>query len=222
MQLLAYIGSNPSNFRTTQSNHFKGLSGTLGPFSPGPAIAIVRGTGGQCWTLTNVMRTNWVGAILKYGPVILLAILGFGSSALSQEVSLALLRPDAIQPARMAPAAPMVSAFQPVTLPEAPSRDRFWDRENSFLFATNAAFSAADFVVTRDNLRAGGQELNPVTRMFYGSTAGLAVNFAGETVGVVGLSYLFHKTGHHRLERAVSMLNIGASAGAVTFDLAHR
>jgi hypothetical protein len=168
------------------------------------------------------MRTNWVGAILKYGPVILLAILGLSPSVLSQEVSVALLRPEAIQPARMAPAAPMVSTFQPATLPEAPSRHRFWDRENSLLFATSAAFSAADFVVTRDNLRAGGQELNPVTRVFCGSTAGLAVNFAGETVGVVGLSYLFHKTGHHRLERAVSMLNIGASASAVTFDLAHR
>lgn len=167
------------------------------------------------------MRTNWVGAILKYGPVILLAILGFSPSALSQEVSLALLRPDAIEPAPMAPA-PMVSAFQPATPPEAASRHRFWDRENSLLFATSAAFSAADFVITRDNLRAGGQELNPVTRVFCGSTAGLAVNFAGETVGVVGLSYFFHKTGHHKLERAVSMLNIGASAGAVTFDLAHR
>ena len=167
------------------------------------------------------MRINWVGEILKYGPVILLAILGFSPSALSQEVSLALLRPDAIEPAPMAPA-PMVSAFQPTTLPEASSRHRFWDRENSLLFATSAAFSAADFVITRDNLRAGGQELNPVARVFCGSTAGLAVNFAGQTVGVVGLSYFFHKTGHHKLERAVSMLNIGASAGAVTFDLVHR
>ncbi len=116
----------------------------------------------------------------------------------------------------------MVNTFRPATLPEAPSRHRFWDRENSVLFATSAALSSADFVLTRDNLRAGGQELNPVTRVFAGSTAGLAMNFAGETAGVVGLSYLFHKTGHHKLERAVSMLNIGASAGAVSFDLAHR
>ena len=57
--------------------------------------------------------------------------------------------------------------------------------------------------------------------MFDGSTAGLAVNVAGETASVVGLSYVFHKTGHHKLERAVFMLNIGFSAAAVTFDLAH-
>jgi len=167
------------------------------------------------------MPMNWVGRILKYRAAILLAVLGLCQSALSQEVSVALLRPEAIQPAPLEPA-PMVKAFQPISVPEAPSHRRFWDRENTVLFATSAAFSAADFVVTRDNLRAGGQELNPVTRVFSGSTAGLAMNFAGETVGVVGISYLFHKTGHHKLERAISMLNIGASASAVTFDLAHR
>jgi hypothetical protein len=114
----------------------------------------------------------------------------------------------------------MVKSVEPVTLPEAPSH-RFWDRENTFLFATSAAFSTADFIATRNNLRNGGQELNPVTRVFSGSTAGLAVNFAGEAVGVVGLSYIFHKTGHHKLERAVSILNIGSSASAVAFDVVH-
>jgi hypothetical protein len=48
------------------------------------------------------------------------------------------------------------------------------------------------------------------------------VNFAGEAVGVVAVSYFFHKTGHHKLERAVSILNIGSSASAVTFDLVRR
>jgi len=167
------------------------------------------------------MPTNWVGAILKYRAAILLAVLGLCQPALSQEVPVALLRPEAVQPSAMAPT-PMVKMVQPATLPEEASHRRFWDRENSILFATSAAFSGADFVLTRDNLRAGGQELNPVTRVFSGSTAGLAMNFAGETAGVVGLSYFFHKTGHHKLERAISMLNIGASAGAVTFDMAHR
>jgi hypothetical protein len=116
----------------------------------------------------------------------------------------------------------MVKTTQPTGLPEAPAPHRFWDRDNSILFAASAAFSTADFVVTRDNLRNGGQELNPVTRVFSGSTAGLAVNFVGETAGVIGLSYFFHKTGHHKLERAVSMVNIGNSAAAVGFGLAHR
>ena len=132
---------------------------------------------------------------------------------MAQQASLALLRPEAIQPAPLVQPAELI-------LPEAPSH-RFWDRENSFLFATTAALSTADFLATRNNLRNGGQELNPITRVFGTGTAGLAVNFAGETVGVIGVSYLFHKTGHHKLERAVTILNIGASATAVTFDVVH-
>src|SRR5208283_1964194 len=146
---------------------------------------------------------------------------GLCRMAPAQEVSLALLRPDAMPPRGMSPS-PLVKPVQPASPLEAPSHQRFWDRENSFLFATSAAFSAADFVVTRDNLRAGGHELNPVVGVFGHSSAALAMNFAGETVGVVGLSYFFHKTGHHKLERAVSMLNIGGSAAAVSFGLANR
>jgi hypothetical protein len=158
------------------------------------------------------MQTTWFGAIVK--PKALLLVLLSGP-AVAQQVSFALLPPPkAIEPAAF------VKPAEPVTLPEAPSH-RFWDRENSILFATNAALCTADFVVTRNNLRNGGQELNPFTRVFAGSTAGLAVNFAGEAVGVVGVSYLFHKTGHHKLERAVSLVNIGSSAAAVTFDVAH-
>jgi hypothetical protein len=106
-------------------------------------------------------------------------------------------------------------------LPENPSH-RFWDTENKVLFATTAGFAAADFASTRANLANGGQELNPVTRVFAGSTAGLAANFAGETAGVIGLSYFFHKTGHHKLERIVPLASIGASGFAVSYNLTHR
>jgi hypothetical protein len=99
---------------------------------------------------------------------------------------------------------------------------KFWDRENRVLFSAVAVSSTADFFVTRANLQNGGQELNPTVRLFGRSTAGLALNFAGETAGVVGLSYFFHKTNHHRLERLVSMIDIGASTGAVGYGLVHR
>jgi hypothetical protein len=82
--------------------------------------------------------------------------------------------------------------------------------------------NTADFAVTRANLRSGGQELNPVVRVFGRSSAGLAVNFIGETAGAISLSYFLHRTGHHKLERAVSLINIGSSAGAVGYGLAHR
>jgi len=115
-----------------------------------------------------------------------------------------------------------ISPVTPTTLPEAPSQHRFWDNKNRALFAAVAALSAADFAVTRSNLQNGGKELNPVTRILSGSTAGLAANFAGQTASIVGLSYFFHKTGHHQLERITPMLNIGASSFAVAYDLSHR
>ena len=160
------------------------------------------------------MLTTWYDTIFSPKALAFLVVFGFSGAATAQQVSLALLQPESIE------AAAFVKPMEPVTMPEAP-RHRFWDRTNAALFAANTALSSVDFVVTRNNLRNGGQELNPVTRVFSGSTAGLAVNFAGETAGVVAISYFFHRTGHHKLERAVSVVNIGSSTTAVVFDVAH-
>ena len=103
-----------------------------------------------------------------------------------------------------------------------PLEHRFWDRQNQTLFALNGALATADFFTTRRNLAHNGKELNPVARMFSGSTGTLAANFALETGGVMGVSYLFHKTGHHKLERMTSYVNLGASGFAVSYGLAHR
>jgi len=98
----------------------------------------------------------------------------------------------------------------------------FWDRQNRVLFAATGIAATGDFFVTRANLSAGGRELNPVTRMFTGSTPALASNFALETAGVISVSYLFHKTRHHRLERFTSAVSVAASSGAVAYGLTHR
>jgi hypothetical protein len=119
------------------------------------------------------------------------------------------------------PAVEHASAFVSLPRPTA-SEHKFWDRENKLLFFTAAALNSADFAITRSNLQSGGHELNPVVRMFGRSTPGLAVNFVGETAGVVSVSYFFHRTGHHKLERWVSVVNISSSAGAVGYGLAHR
>lgn len=124
--------------------------------------------------------------------------------------------PDAPEPS----VEPSSTAF--ATRPRMIERHKFWDNENRALFAASAAMSAADFAVTRANLQSGGRDLNPVVRFFGPSTAGLAVNFAGETAAVIGVSYLLHRTGHHKLERIFTLVNIGSSAGAVGYDLAIR
>jgi hypothetical protein len=176
------------------------------------------------------MGMNFLRASLKLATAILLGVLGSSQPASAQQITYAMVQPGEVgvvgaEPAVELPAAPTPAPFEEFVQPnatKAPASSRFWDRENVILFSANAAFSAADFVVTRNNLNSGGRELNPITRVFAGSTAGLAVNFAGETAGVIGLSYFFHRTGHRRLERMVSVVNIGASAAAVTYGLTHR
>jgi len=119
---------------------------------------------------------------------------------------------------------PLVEAQTPASIARmiANSEHKFWDKQNCALLVTAAVLNGADFAVTRANLQSGGQELNPVVRMFGRSPQGLALNFIGETAGVVSLSYFFHKMGHHKLERIVSIANIGSSAGAVSYGLSHR
>src|SRR3974390_1647036 len=102
--------------------------------------------------------------------------------------------PDAPKPP---PAIEHTSTFVSAPHP-ATSEHKFWDRQNEMLFIAATALNGADFAITRSNLQNGGRELNPVVRMFGRSTPGLAVNFVGETAGVVTLSYFFHKTGHHK------------------------
>jgi hypothetical protein len=149
--------------------------------------------------------------------------LRFGAIALAMTILAPVLRaqgplPDAPTPIRGAE--PAATAFIAPSITE--SKHKFWDAKNSALFVTAFALDSADFAVTRANLQSGGRELNPMVRVFGRSTAGLAANFAGEGIGTVALSYFFHRTGHYKMERMVSVVNIGGSATAVGYGLAHR
>jgi hypothetical protein len=166
------------------------------------------------------MQSSRIRANFKYGWAVLALLLAQSASASAQDTVLAAALKTGSVEAATSPALapkPFVTAAQ-----EAPQRHNFWDNKNRALFATVAGFGAADFFVTRANLGNGGRELNPVTRIFSGSTPGLVVNFSLETGGIIGASYLFHKTGHHKLERIVSVVNIGGSAAALGYGLSHR
>jgi hypothetical protein len=151
-------------------------------------------------------------SILRVSTLLSITIVGLSSSLCAQG------------PLPNAPV-PSARAVLPLIATPPPGMEtshKFWDKPNQILFVAAAAGNAADFAVTRANLQSGGRELNPIVRIFGRSSAGLAINFAGETAGVISISYFFHKTGHHKLERAVSLVNIGSSAGAVAYGLAHR
>ena len=178
-------------------------------------------------TNPQIPVVSLLSAVLWRKARILLVMALLPGMAFAQMVSVATLNDGPLNPAAANPAPTASGAAVPSfliasALPEAPNPHKFWDNENRVLFASVAVLSAADFALTRSILQNGGKELNPVTRLFSGSTAGLAANFAGETAGIIGISYLFHKTGHHQLERITPMLNIGASSFAVAYDLNHR
>jgi len=128
--------------------------------------------------------------------------------------------PDTVLEAAAPAAAPPISMVMPKA-GSVTSEHKFWDGKNCALFAAAAAFNAGDFTVTHSNLQGGGQELNPVVRIFGRSAPGLAINFGGETAGVMGFAFFLHKHGHHKLERTVSVVNIAASAGAIGYGWAH-
>ena len=53
-------------------------------------------------------------------------------------------------------------------------------------------------------------------------TPGQIVYFAGRSVGVVGISYLLHKMGRHKIERIFIVAASVDSAYGVTYSFAHR
>ncbi len=136
-------------------------------------------------------------------------------------------------PAELAAASPVPSArsAEPVAgLPEAPaarpvieaaviptairvrqpSGHRFFDNTNLRLHLGVLAAETADLITTREVLRAGGTERNPLSRPLMRSGLGgqMAATYGlGEGTALLA-AYLLHRTGHHRLERVVPIFLI--------------
>jgi hypothetical protein len=82
---------------------------------------------------------------------------------------------------------------------------------------------AVDFGITHHNLSDGGREMDSMAKALCESgTAGQLLFFGGRMAGVVGISYLLHRTGHHKLERAFPVYASGDSAYGVGYSFAHR
>jgi len=98
-----------------------------------------------------------------------------------------------------------------------PSTDthRFWDKENDWLFAGVGASRTLDYFSTLNFRRRGRQEIF-LTNDLVDNHAAFAAVEAGATGLSIGMSYIFHHYGHHKLERWTSITHIGlATTGAV-------
>jgi hypothetical protein len=96
-----------------------------------------------------------------------------------------------------------------------PIEHRFWDKENDVLFTGVAASRTLDYFSTLNMRRRGRQEIF-LTNDAVDNHAGFAAIEAAATGVSIGASYLFHRYGHHKLERWTSIIHIGlATTGAV-------
>jgi hypothetical protein len=96
--------------------------------------------------------------------------------------------------------------------PIAPGVHKFWDRENDLLFGTVAAGRALDYASTLD-LRHRGIDEAFLTNSIVDNHALFAGIEVAATAASVGVSYIFHRTGHHRLERWTSAIHAGIAVG---------
>lgn len=87
---------------------------------------------------------------------------------------------------------------------------RFWDRTNVELFAGVAAVRTLDFTSTR-HFRARGVNEALLSNAVVDNQP-LFVGIEAATMAAsLGISYLLHRKGHHKLERWVSIVHIGAA-----------
>jgi hypothetical protein len=92
---------------------------------------------------------------------------------------------------------------------------RFWDRKNSLLIAAVGASRALDYSSTLNFRRRGRDEAFLTNDIVDNHAAFAAIEAAGTAVSI-GVSYLFHRSHHHRLERWTSILHASlATSGAL-------
>ena len=92
------------------------------------------------------------------------------------------------------------------------SEHRFWDKTNILLFAGVTGARFFDYGSTIWMRHRGVHEWL-LTDEIVDNHAAFALIEVGGAAASVGLSYAFHKTGHHKLERAVSVIHIGVATG---------
>ena len=109
---------------------------------------------------------------------------------------------DASVPLKITPAPPLQIVPEHI----------FWDRQQKVALAAHSAVRLADTIKTCRELADGGREVWIPTQ----SCAGIAAWNAGSVGVALGIGWLFHRYGFHRLERITPWVATGASAAGWT------
>ena len=123
-----------------------------------------------------------------------------------------------IQVADQFQTAPRISASAPQpSLPR--TTHHFWDRTNDIWFAGVGAARALDYASTL-NLRRRGLDEIFLTNSIVDNHPLFGGIEAAATAASIGVSYLFHRAGHHRLERWTSIIHFGVATGGAARNYA--
>jgi hypothetical protein len=93
----------------------------------------------------------------------------------------------------------------------------FWAKENIVLFAGVGAGRALDYASTRHFRDRGVNEWLLTNNIVDNKPLFAGIEVAGVAASI-GVSYLFHRSGHHKLERWVSIVHIGAGIGGSAWN----
>ena len=86
----------------------------------------------------------------------------------------------------------------------------FWDRSNAALFSGIAAMRTLDYTSSINMQKRGREEILLPDDVVL-NRAGFAALEAAAVATSVGISYVFHRTGHHKLERWLSIGHISVT-----------
>lgn len=89
---------------------------------------------------------------------------------------------------------------------------KFWNSENMWLFTGVGAARMLDYSSTRHFRGQGNEEWLLSNSVVDNRPLFVGIELAG-TAASIGFSYLFHRTGHHTVERWVSLVHIGVGVG---------
>lgn len=153
---------------------------------------------------------------LAWGVAGVALLLGLGVGAASAQEAVVGADTHAASPSIRWVAPGQESQPAPGTTPKPPkaatSSHKFWDTENLLLFSGVGIGRGLDYASTLNMRRRGINEVFLTNAIV--DNHPLFVGFElGASAISIGASYVFHRTGHHRVERWISVVHIGLALG---------
>lgn len=107
--------------------------------------------------------------------------------------------------------APSSASVTPAATKPGPQSHAFWDHRNTWLFSGVAVFRVLDYTSTRNMRDRGRQEILLTNWVVDNKPLFIGIEAAATGLSI-GLSYVMHRTAHHKAERLISIGHISGAA----------